>query len=114
MKTTLKLEEAAMTAIALYFLSIHDLGLSWWIWLLLFFAPDLSMLGYLFNNRSGAIFYNIFHHKGLAILIIAAGLLLDSELLIATGTVLFAHSSFDRMLGYGLKYTTGFKDTHLG
>jgi hypothetical protein len=25
-----------------------------------------------------------------------------------------AHVGFDRMLGYGLKYGTGFGDTHLG
>ena len=30
------------------------------------------------------------------------------------GTVLLFHSAFDRLLGYGLKYATGFQDTHLG
>jgi hypothetical protein len=25
-----------------------------------------------------------------------------------------AHIGFDRLLGYGLKYPTAFKDTHLG
>jgi hypothetical protein len=30
------------------------------------------------------------------------------------GIILFAHSSMDRLFGYGLKYFTGFSDTHLG
>lgn len=30
------------------------------------------------------------------------------------GTVLLGHSAFDRLLGYGLKYGTGFGNTHLG
>lgn len=30
------------------------------------------------------------------------------------GIVMFAHSSFDRVLGYGLKYCDNFKNTHLG
>jgi hypothetical protein len=31
-----------------------------------------------------------------------------------TGTLLFTHASFDRILGYGLKYFDSFKHTHLG
>ena len=114
MKIVLKLEEAAMTAIALYFLSLHSLGLSAWIWTLLFFAPDISMLGYLVNARTGAYVYNLFHHKGFALLLVTVGFLADIEILIAAGILLFAHASFDRIWGYGLKFVTGFKDTHLG
>jgi len=63
MKTVLKLEEAAMAALAIYLLSRHNLGLPVWLWVLLFFAPDISMLGYLVNEKIGAISYNLFHHK---------------------------------------------------
>lgn len=114
MKFVLKLEEVAMTAISIYALSFHNLGLSAWIWVLLFFMVDLSMLGYLVNVRAGAIVYNIFHHKGFAILVISIGYFLQNEVLLASGLVLFAHASFDRIWGYGLKFKTGFKDTHLG
>ncbi|HVF95685.1 MAG TPA: DUF4260 domain-containing protein, partial [Flavisolibacter sp.] len=81
---------------------------------ILFFAPDISMLGYLLNARTGAALYNLFHHKGIAVVIAAAGFWFKIEALIALGTLLFAHASFDRIMGYGLKYETGFKDTHLG
>ena len=114
MKTILKLEEIAMTAIAVYFLTEHSLGLPGWLWAVLFFAPDLSMLGYLVNRSAGAFCYNLFHHKGFALLIVLVGYLLNHEILISTGILLFAHASFDRIWGYGLKYETGFKDTHLG
>jgi Domain of unknown function (DUF4260) len=114
MKYTIKLEELAMTSVAIYLLSLHSLGLSWWVWIVLFFTPDISMLGYLFNTRVGALSYNIFHHKGIALVIVVLGMYLDMELLIAVGLLLFAHSCFDRIWGYGLKYPDNFKNTHLG
>jgi hypothetical protein len=114
MKSLLKAEEAAMTVVALYALSFHTLGMPVWLWALLFFMPDISMLGYVANVRLGAFLYNLFHHKGIAILLAATGYFANVELLLSTGILLFAHASFDRIWGYGLKYTTGFKDTHLG
>ena len=33
--------------------------------------------------------------------------------LVAVGTIWFVHLGADRALGYGLKYATGFGDTHL-
>ena len=38
---------------------------------------------------------------------------LGSDLLLFTGAILVAHVGMDRLAGYGLKHTTGFKDTHL-
>jgi hypothetical protein len=114
MKKVLQAEELAMTAIAVYLLTRYNLGLSWWIWVLLFFSPDISMLGYLHNTKTGAFTYNLFHHKGIAVAIAAAGIYFSNDVLIASGIVLFAHASFDRIMGYGLKYTDSFAHTHLG
>jgi len=36
------------------------------------------------------------------------------DILITGGLLLVAHSSFDRMLGYGLKFPDDFKHTSLG
>ncbi len=110
----IKTEEAAITAISLYFLSEYTFGLSTWVWVLLFFSPDISMLGYLINSRIGAYTYNLVHHRGIALVLVAIGLLLAADVLVATGILLFAHSSFDRMMGYGLKHIDDFKHTHLG
>jgi hypothetical protein len=114
MKAILKLEEAAMTAIGIYFISVYNLGLPVWGWVILFFTPDISMLGYLVNTTIGAFSYNFFHHKGIAAGVAITGYFLQQDLFTATGVLLFAHASFDRIWGYGLKYAGSFKNTHLG
>jgi hypothetical protein len=112
MKTVLKLEEAAMFALAVYLNSF--LSYAGWIYWALFLTPDIGFAGYLFNARAGAFTYNLLHHKGLAILFYIAGVWLSVELLQFVGLLLFGHSSFDRMAGYGLKYVDDFHHTHLG
>lgn len=114
MAMTIQIEEAAITALSIYFLTKYSLGLSPWIWAVLFFSPDLSMLGYLVNTRVGAFMYNLVHHRAIAIALIAAGLVTGMAPLTASGLLLLAHSSFDRMLGYGLKFGDDFKHTNLG
>lgn len=103
-----------MALAGIYFLYLYNLGLPVWAWVLLFFSPDVSMLGYVINNKAGAISYNVFHHKGVALVLAFTGFFIGNEVLLAVGVLLFAHSSFDRMMGYGLKYYSGFGDTHLG
>jgi len=112
MKNILKLEEAAMFVLSIYALSL--LHVSWWVYLLILIAPDASFVGYTAGNKVGAVCYNLFHHKGVAIAIFLAGFIWRDEWLQITGIVLFGHSSMDRMLGYGLKLNQGFKYTHLG
>jgi len=114
MALTLQGEEAAITAVALYFLSQYNLGLSFWIWLPLFFSPDIAMLGYLAGNHTGAFLYNLFHHRGLALVLTAIGFCMHLPVWVSIGLLLFAHASFDRMLGFGLKYKDSFGHTHLG
>ena len=86
---------------------------SWLQFALLFLAPDLAMLGYLGGVRAGAIAYNAAHtYTGpLALAVCAAA---SNRLAIFTLALIWiAHIGFDRMLGYGLKYPTRFKGTHL-
>jgi hypothetical protein len=85
------------------------------VWLLpLFFAADLSMLGYLAGPRPGAIVYNAVHNLVLALAALGIGWLAGIAPLALAGAVLVAHVGLDRALGYGLKHATGFADTHLG
>jgi hypothetical protein len=87
----------------------------WWLWVLLFFAPDLGMLGYLAGPRVGAAIYNALHLYGAGLAVAALGLLgLGPTAVTGFGLLWVAHVGFDRMLGYGLRASTGFKDTHLG
>lgn len=112
MKGILKIEEVLMFALGVYLFSL--LEYEWWWFLVLLLSPDISMLGYLFGNKTGAILYNIFHHKGLALGIYFFGIYLSIPLCQLIGVILFAHAAMDRVMGYGLKYHKGFKYTHLG
>lgn len=89
-------------------------GESWWLFAVLFLAPDLSFLGYLGGPKAGAIVYNCAHTLIGPTMLGVVGLLLANTLLIALALIWAAHIGFDRMLGYGLKYAAGFGFTHLG
>jgi hypothetical protein len=112
MKTFLKIEEAALFLVAMFM--FNNLGLSWWWFTACILLPDLSMVGYLVSGRVGAYAYNFFHHKAVAVMVWFAGLHISNVSVQFVGIILFAHASMDRMLGYGLKYETGFRFTHLG
>ena len=112
MKNLLRLEELAMFIGCIYLLTQHQSH--WWVYLILVLGPDIGMLVYLVNNTVGAITYNIFHYKGVAVAVFAAGFFSQNPNLQILGLILFGHSSMDRMFGYGLKYFTGFRNTHLG
>jgi Domain of unknown function (DUF4260) len=112
MKNLIKLEELGMLIFGIYLLWLYQVP--WGIYLLVILGPDISMLGYLAGNRAGAVSYNIFHHKGLALLSFLVGAYLHNDWMQVAGIILFAHSSMDRFMGYGLKYFDGFTSTHLG
>ena len=110
-KYVLKLEELLMVVLSIFLFS--KLGYAWWWYPLLFFTPDLSMLGYIGGTRLGAFTYNVIHHKALSIGILLVGAVLGNQPLQLAGLILFGHSSMDRVLGYGLKYEDAFRHTHL-
>src|SRR4051794_26016979 len=103
MKKVVQAEEAAQLLVGIFGLYCLPVAFSWWTWLLLFLLPDISIIGYAINNKAGAICYNLFHHRSIAVLCFIAGFLLKNISLQLAGLLLFSHSSFDRMLGYGLK-----------
>lgn len=112
MKTVLKLEEILMFVLGIYL--FNQLDYAWWWFLALILAPDIGMLGYLLGNKAGAFTYNLFHHKGMAIIVYLLGSYFSIPLCQLIGVILFSHSALDRALGYGLKYDKGFKFTNLG
>jgi Domain of unknown function (DUF4260) len=99
----------AVAAVALYF---HE-GFDWWLLLVLALAPDLAMLGYLAGPRAGAAAYDLVHTYVLPVLLGAAGVIWDSDAARAVALIWLTHIGVDRAVGYGLKYPSGFKDTHL-
>jgi len=96
-------------------------GASWILFFALFLVPDVSFLFYLFGARVGAAAYNAMHTTaGPIVLALASQLDLArygfayAHVMLPAALVWFAHVGFDRALGYGLKYASGFGDTHLG
>jgi hypothetical protein len=87
---------------------------SWWIFAILFFAPDLSFLGYLSGPRIGAIVYNAAHSYMAPVTLLTLGFGFATPLTLSIAMIWLAHIGFDRALGYGLKYASGFTFTHLG
>jgi hypothetical protein len=98
-----------ISAIAVY---AHLRGNAW-LFVLLLFTPDVFMLGYLKNVQLGSIIYNIGHTYLVPIVVLAIALYAESFLGVQIAIIWFAHIGLDRLMGYGLKYPTNFKDTHL-
>lgn len=112
MKTLLRTEEWMLLLFGCYLFA--QLPYAWWWFPLLLLAPDLGMLGYLIDERVGARTYNFTHHRGMAIALYLSGMYFSVPLLQLAGIIVFSHTALDRALGYGLKYSSGFKHTHLG
>ena len=108
----LRLEGLAALAVAVAFYA--HAGFSWPVFGVFLLAPDLSMLGYLAGPQAGAAAYNLVHTYVLALTLTLAGFFATLPALTAAGLILIAHIGLDRALGYGLKYSTAFGDTHLG
>lgn len=112
MMNLIKLEELLLAILAFYLFLALDYA--WWWFLILFLAPDISMLGYLFGPKVGAWTYNMAHHKGVAIALFFLGSTIGIQWLQLVGLIVFSHSSLDRVFGYGLKFADSFQHTHLG
>jgi hypothetical protein len=104
--------EEACLLIAALLLYVH-LHFSWLLFGVLFLAPDIFMLGYLANARGGAAIYNLGHVVCVPLGVFALAWATHRSLAMAIAIIWFSHIAFDRLLGYGLKYPTRFKDTHL-
>jgi hypothetical protein len=100
----------SIAACALY----RQLGASWITFAILFLAPDISMLGYLLGKRNGALAYNSVHTYLGPFLLGTSAFLANQPTLLPICLIWIAHIGLDRAIGYGLKYESEFKDTHLG
>ncbi|MBL1421098.1 MAG: DUF4260 domain-containing protein [Alphaproteobacteria bacterium] len=107
----LQLEGAAIFALAI--LIYTNLSDSWWLFGGLILAPDLTMIGYAFGLKIGTFCYNLGHNYVFPAALAALGIYLSDNLLIHIAIIWFAHIGMDRAIQYGLKYSSGFKQTHI-
>jgi hypothetical protein len=110
-RTFLRIEGLAVLAVALggYYLLDGPL----WLFLVLALAPDLAMAGYLAGPRAGSLSYNLVHTYTGPLALGVAGVAADVRLATLVALVWAGHIGADRLVGYGLKFPTGFEDTHL-
>lgn len=110
-KPLLQVEGGAVLLAACFFYQLLHGG---WLWFaVLFLTPDVSMLGYLAGGRIGAMTYNFVHTYTVPIFLLLALWFFGQTSYIWLAVIWVAHIGFDRLLGFGLKYETAFKDTHL-
>jgi uncharacterized protein DUF4260 len=110
--SVLRLEGAATLGVAAYLYSIASSD--WLLFALLLLVPDLGMLGYLRGPVLGAATYNLLHTEILPLALAAVAINTSWPFGLAVALVWLAHIGMDRTLGYGLKLTSSFRDTHLG
>ena len=107
----LHLEGAAIFGLSLIFFIRGHFGWGWYA--LLFLAPDVFMLGYLVNVRVGAALYNLVHPSTIPLCGLVVAVALPEPRILPFLLIWLSHIGFDRLLGFGLKYPTQFRDTHL-
>lgn len=110
-RSFLRIEGAAVLVLALYGYATVDGPI--WLLAVLALAPDLSMVGYLAGSRVGSLSYNVVHTYTLPLALGATGFGTGSRWGLLVALVWAGHIGADRLVGYGLKFESGFKDTHL-
>ena len=89
-------------------------GGGWGVFALLILAPDLAILSYLGGARLGSVVYNLLHTYVLPLALAFYGYFSGQPLVQHVALIWLAHIAIDRTLGFGLKYGSGFRDSHLG
>lgn len=112
MKQLLDMEEWGIFILCIFL--FNRLPFAWWWFPALLLLPDIGMIGYLFSPKIGAFSYNLLHHRAIAAGVAAYALWSGKANWQLAAIILFAHISMDRALGYGLKFTDRFANTHLG
>lgn len=84
-----------------------------WLLIALALAPDLAMVGYLAGPRVGGLCYNVVHTYTLPLALGSFGFWADIRIAVLVALIWTGHIGADRLVGYGLKFESGFKDTHL-
>jgi uncharacterized protein DUF4260 len=107
----LRLEGLAVLvgAVIIYFHA--DYG--WILFVALILAPDLSLAGFALGPRVGALAYDALHTEVFPVALGAIGILADAESATKIALIWLAHIGVDRLAGYGLKYPSEVKKTHL-
>ncbi|MDL4839891.1 DUF4260 domain-containing protein [Aquibacillus rhizosphaerae] len=106
-----RIENGIALAISFYIYTLLDFPI--WLFFVLLFIPDITMVGYAFNNKIGAKVYNLGHSFVLPLLLAIGYFFFLNEHLLIIIIIWIAHIFMDRLLGFGLKYQDSFNQTHI-
>ncbi len=107
----LRLEGLAVLLLAVF--AYSRLEFSWLVFFLLLLWPDIAIVAYAINKDLGTAVYNLLHTYTMPIIFIAVSIVFSWTFGIQFALIWFAHIGMDRLVGYGLKYRSEFKDTHI-
>lgn len=110
-RTFLRIEGLAVLGLSLT--TYFNLDGPIWLLVALALAPDLSMIGYLAGSRIGSLSYNLVHTYTSPLAVGALGAWADIRVVLLVALIWGGHIGADRLVGYGLKFESGFKETHL-
>ncbi|EIT87366.1 hypothetical protein A374_00290 [Fictibacillus macauensis ZFHKF-1] len=100
-------------AFALSFVLYVRMDYPLWLFFVLLLAPDLTMIGYAMNQKTGARMYNVGHSFILPFLFVVCYVFFSNDYLLIIAIIWIAHICMDRLFGFGLKYKDSFKSTHI-
>lgn len=80
----------------------------------LVFLPEISYLGYLIGRKTGAITYNILHSYLFPIILLIIAFNMNQQQVFPYLLIWIVNISFNRSLGFGLRYFNSLSYTHLG
>jgi hypothetical protein len=108
----LRLESACVLSTSVLLYHLHH-G-SWRLFLVLFFAPDISILFYFASSAAGWRAYNIAHTYVAPFVVLCCAVVAERFDIALLALIWFAHIGWDRMLAFGMKLGPDFWETHLG
>ena len=107
----IRIENGFALAASFYIYSLLNFPI--WLFFVLLFVPDITMIGYAFNHKIGALVYNFGHSLMLPLLLALCNIYFAKDYLLIISIVWIAHIFMDRLLGFGLKYNDSFNKTHI-
>lgn len=106
-----RIENGIALVISFYIYTLLDFPI--WLFFVLLFIPDITMIGYAINNKIGANVYNLGHSFVLPLSLATGYFFFSNEYLLLLIIIWSAHIFMDRLLGFGLKYQDSFNHTHI-
>ena len=110
-RSLIQFEYACAFFLTLFFYWYSDFSLL--LFFLLLLVPDITMIGYAMNTKIGANIYNVGHSFLLPLVLLVVSFIIVNSIIMMISLIWLAHIFMDRALGYGLKYTDSFKQTHI-